>query len=86
MGWLPRLFGRGDLACLLSPAVAIVGSRRASHAGMRATTEMAERLAAAGYTVCSGLALGIDAAARRRCWPRVSIGPPLRATWICMRK
>lgn len=61
----PWLFVRGDPACLSGPSVAIVGSRRASHAGLRAATEIARLLAAAGYTVCSGLALGIDAAAHR---------------------
>jgi DNA processing protein len=61
----PWLFARGDLGCLTRPSVAMVGSRRASHAGLRAATEIAELLAAAGYTVCSGLALGIDAAAHR---------------------
>lgn len=61
----PWLFCRGDLACLARPAVAIVGSRRASHGGLRAAGELAERLGRSGYTVCSGLALGIDAAAHR---------------------
>lgn len=61
----PWLFCRGDPSCLAKPAVAIVGSRRASHGGLRAAQEIAQSLAAAGYTVCSGLALGIDAAAHR---------------------
>ncbi len=61
----PWLFCRGDPACLSQPAVAIVGSRRASHAGLRAAQEVSQSLASAGYTVCSGLALGIDAAAHR---------------------
>lgn len=61
----PWLFCRGDPTCLSRPTVAIVGSRRASHAGLQAAELMAERLAAAGYTVCSGLALGIDGAAHR---------------------
>ncbi|WOJ92488.1 DNA-processing protein DprA [Congregibacter variabilis] len=61
----PWLFCRGDPACLLRPTVAVVGSRRASHAGLRGAELIAERLAAAGYTVCSGLALGIDGAAHR---------------------
>lgn len=61
----PWLFCRGNPECLLRPTVAIVGSRRASHGGLRAAECIAERLAAAGYTVCSGLALGIDAAAHR---------------------
>ncbi|WOJ97423.1 DNA-processing protein DprA [Congregibacter brevis] len=61
----PWLFCRGDPSCLTKPAVAIVGSRKASHGGLRAAHEIGQILAAAGYTVCSGLALGIDAAAHR---------------------
>ncbi|MFK7829819.1 MAG: DNA-processing protein DprA [Congregibacter sp.] len=61
----PWFFARGNLHCLASPAVAIVGSRRASEAGLRAAASISKTLAAAGYTVCSGLALGIDAAAHR---------------------
>lgn len=61
----PWLFCRGNPACLAQPAVAVVGSRRASHGGLRAAQQISAHLAAAGYAVCSGLALGIDAAAHR---------------------
>ncbi|MDP5070849.1 MAG: DNA-processing protein DprA [Congregibacter sp.] len=61
----PWLFCRGDPGCLQRPVVAMVGSRRASHAGLQAAELISQRLAGAGYTVCSGLALGIDAAAHR---------------------
>lgn len=61
----PWLFCRGDPHCLRGPAVAVVGSRRASHAGRAAAITIARYLAGAGYLVCSGLALGIDAAAHR---------------------
>jgi DNA processing protein len=61
----PWLFCRGDPQHLLRPIVAIVGSRRASLAGLRAATSIAADLVRSGYTVCSGLALGIDAAAHR---------------------
>ena len=54
---------RGDLSLLATPCVAVVGSRRASPYGINAATELARELAAAGVTVVSGLALGIDAAA-----------------------
>jgi DNA processing protein len=43
----------------------MVGSRRASHAGLHAAGEIARRLAGVGYIICSGLALGIDGAAHR---------------------
>lgn len=57
------LFLRGDVSCLTRPAVAVVGSRRASSAGLRIAHDMAGALAEAGVTVVSGLASGIDAAA-----------------------
>ena len=59
----PWLFCRGDLRCLARPAVALVGTRRASRAGLKVAESLARTLAEGGYTVCSGLALGIDAAA-----------------------
>ncbi|GAB5412558.1 MAG: DNA-processing protein DprA [Congregibacter sp.] len=61
----PWLFVRGVSDVLAKPGVAIVGSRRASHAGLDVAGQIARRLAASGYSICSGLALGIDAAAHR---------------------
>ena len=43
----------------------MVGSRRASPAGLRTASELAAALTAAGLAVCSGLALGIDGAGHR---------------------
>ena len=45
--------------------VAVVGSRRASRDGSEAATLLARGLSAAGITVVSGMAMGIDAAAHR---------------------
>ncbi len=59
----PWLFFSGDASCLKRPAIAMVGSRRASHAGVQIARRVARDLARRGYLVCSGLALGIDAAA-----------------------
>jgi DNA processing protein len=43
--------------------IAVVGSRRASTAGLGAARELSTRIAAAGAGIISGLAKGIDAAA-----------------------
>lgn len=45
------------------PAVAIVGTRRASEEGLEVARALGRGLAAAGVTVVSGMALGIDSAA-----------------------
>ena len=59
------LYARGDTRLLRSPQIAVVGSRRCTPGGARTAFEFAAGLAAAGLTVTSGLALGIDAEAHR---------------------
>jgi DNA processing protein len=59
----PVLFALGDLALLARPAVALVGTRQATPAGLRAAERIAQACAEAGALVISGLARGIDAAA-----------------------
>ncbi len=59
------LYVRGNAATLSLPQLAIVGSRKATPAGIRVCETLAETLARGGLTVTSGLALGIDAAAHR---------------------
>jgi DNA processing protein len=61
----PVLAARGDLGLLERPAVAIVGARNASAAGVRFARALASDLAAAELVVVSGLARGIDAAAHQ---------------------
>jgi DNA processing protein len=58
----PLLYVRGRTDCLVSPQIAMVGSRRPSASGRRSALEFAASLGAAGVTVTSGLADGIDAA------------------------
>lgn len=59
----PVLFCEGRRALLQSPCLAIVGSRRATPAGIALARRLAAELATRGLTVVSGLASGIDAAA-----------------------
>jgi DNA processing protein len=59
----PLLFVAGELEPADERSVAVVGSRQASGAGLRIARAIAERLIAAGFTVASGLAAGIDTAA-----------------------
>ncbi len=61
----PVLYARGDLLRRDALAVAVVGSRRATPHGLRLARDIAAGLAGAGFTVVSGLARGIDAAAHR---------------------
>ncbi len=53
----------GDLAACRSDAVAIVGARTASAAAQRFARGLANELGQAGYSIVSGLARGVDAAA-----------------------
>lgn len=59
------LWVRGRLTDADARAVAIVGTRRATDYGRRVAHEFAAELARRGFTIVSGLAYGIDAAAHR---------------------
>lgn len=59
----PLLFVAGSHTEQDTQAVAVIGSRQASEAGLRATRALSNQLAQAGYTIVSGLARGIDHAA-----------------------
>jgi DNA processing protein len=61
----PVLFVRGRLTEADRPAVALVGTRRATPYGRTVTEKLASDLAMAGITIVSGLARGIDTAAHR---------------------
>lgn len=59
------LFVRGNLSVLNTPAVSIVGTRNPSVSGFKTTFNFSKELTTLGYTVVSGLALGIDTAAHK---------------------
>lgn len=61
----PLLYAKGQLKWLNTPAIAVVGSRNASPQGEKNAEDFAQALANHGYTIISGLALGIDGAAHR---------------------
>ncbi|MEE8126566.1 MAG: DNA-processing protein DprA [Nitrospirales bacterium] len=59
----PILYCTGELQDRDQHALAIVGSRKGSHSGRAFTRQLSGDLAALGFTIVSGLARGIDAAA-----------------------
>lgn len=61
----PLLYLKGRRALLKSMGVAIVGSRNATPSGLQNSETFARALSNAGFTIISGLAHGIDAAAHR---------------------
>lgn len=61
----PLLAMKGQGAVFGLPAVAVVGARNASLAGIKMARTLAEELGREGYAVISGLARGIDTAAHK---------------------
>lgn len=59
----PLLCVKGHASLFAKPAVAVIGARNASGVGRKMARQLAEGLGAAGVTVVSGLARGIDGAA-----------------------
>ena len=68
------LFARGRLELLATPTVAVVGTRSMTSYGRDSAHRLAAGLAAAGATVVSGLARGVDAVAHRAAGPARTIG------------
>ena len=71
------IFLRGDRSLLDKPAIAVVGSRRASPYGINAARRIASELAGVDAAIVSGMARGIDAAvhdeALRRSAPTIAV-------------
>lgn len=59
----PLLYVRGAIECLNLPQLAMVGSRNPSSGGVENARQFAAYLAARGFAITSGLALGVDGAA-----------------------
>ncbi len=61
----PILYLKGRRELLGRPGLAVVGSRNATPSGLQNAEAFARSLSEAGFTIISGMALGIDAAAHR---------------------
>ncbi len=57
------LFVKGSIDTLALPALAVVGSRAATPAGLQLSYQFSQSLVENGVAVCSGMAAGIDGAA-----------------------
>jgi len=64
-GFPALLYASGDPSLLCEPQIAIVGSRLCTPGGAQTAFDFASQFAAAGLTITSGMALGIDAQAHQ---------------------
>jgi DNA processing protein len=61
----PLLYFRGEWVETYTNAIGIVGSRSCTSYGLKVAAQLAKGLSRAGFTIISGLARGIDAAAHK---------------------
>ncbi|WP_148252757.1 DNA-processing protein DprA [Aidingimonas lacisalsi] len=61
----PVLWAQGDISVLTAPCLAMVGTRRPTREGLGNAAGFAQALAERGWSVISGMALGIDGQAQR---------------------
>ncbi len=73
------LYAQGQIEGTLSSAIAVVGSRNPTPQGAQTAEQFGQALCAAGLTVVSGLALGVDGAAHRGALHEALHTPPHRA-------
>lgn len=59
------LYLQGNISLLNTPQIAIVGSRNCTPYGQEKAYQFAQQLSASGFTITSGLAIGIDGFAHR---------------------
>ncbi len=72
------LFAKGDFSKLTRKALAVVGSRTVSNEGKWACSHLLPELSQAGFTIVSGMALGIDTLAHKEA---IKNGSPTVAFW-----
>lgn len=76
------LYCMGDLSLLANPAVAVIGSRKATPRGQALAGHMAGAFASWGITVVSGMAWGIDKAAHEAALDRTGSSIAVLGTGI----
>lgn len=74
------LYVEGNVQALQRPALAVVGTRRATNYGLSVTPTLLEPIIRAGIVIVSGLALGIDGRAHHTA---VELGAPTVAVLGC---
>ncbi len=74
--------GTGRVEALRTPAVAVVGTRAASPRGLAVARKLSRDLARAGWTVVSGLARGVDAAAHEGALEADGVSVAVMATGV----
>lgn len=76
----PLLYVRGNAEILKNDCIAIVGTRAHSDYGKRTTLDLAAPLSKAGFTIISGMALGVDSLAHKTA---LELGRPTIAVLGC---
>jgi len=66
-----KLFCMGNVSLLSSKCLAVVGSRRISRYGEEIVKDLVPRLAVGGFTIVSGMAVGVDKLAH---WEALNVG------------